>query len=164
MNNQEELLEFSPSTDNVSMLKDIIKTQGQDVCRQQISIDYIRDSSHIHDFGIARITPRAVIGQRQTRRHGDRYHLWGFILCKIDFEFEMVTVELVCARPNSGGTGKLLIEMAEEKARQEGLKMMRLLCLPDDKLRSFYRRLGYRQVQMGVAGSNLKLYEMRKRL
>jgi GNAT superfamily N-acetyltransferase len=157
----EEIVEFSPHAPHMSVMKDILRNQGDEVCRQKIGVEYIRTAVNVHDFGLARVTPKAVMGQRQTHR----FQLWGFVLCKVDPDPEsMVTVELVCSRPQSAGTGRLLIELAQERSRERGLKWMRLMCLPEERLRAFYRRLGFSQHRMMIPGSNMELYEMRKRL
>lgn len=161
----EHLVEFTPTSDNVRMLKDLLKDQGVAVCRNEISSEWIGASVRKHEYGFARFTDKTSFGRRNTRRSGDRYQLWGFVLCSVQpFDDESVDIDLVCARPASSGTGELLLEMAENKARTLGARYTKLLCLPHQRLKQYYERLGYRCRVLQPPGSNVKIYEMIKRL
>lgn len=144
-------------------MKDLIKTQGFATCREEIGKIYITDVVHKYDFGLARITQKAVVGQKHTRKKGDRHQLWGFLLCRVDEDTKIATIEVVCSRVGAKGTGQLLIEMLFEKLKEEtDTTLVELYCLPKDRLRTFYVSLGFIQKKVMVPEPSVKLYQMIK--
>ncbi len=155
----DEIVEFDASSDNVQHMKEQLKTAGYDVCKSCMTAQYITETVNRLNFGMARLTPRAVTGARHTRRHGERFQVHGFVVCTIDAD--IATLELVCARPTAKGTGRLLIEMTGERLKSRGIaRAMRLFALPEARLRKYYKDMGFREKQVGPPGSNIKLYEM----
>jgi histone acetyltransferase (RNA polymerase elongator complex component) len=158
----DEIVEFTPNSENIKTFKDLLKTQGYDVSRAQISAEFINKSFDEADFGLVRLTPRAIVGKKHTRKYGERYHVWGFILCSV--KKPIATIQVVCARPFSTTTGKLLIEMAQETAKNKGATIIRLFSLSEIKLRNYYKNMGFQEQEVGAPGSEFRLYEMRKDL
>jgi hypothetical protein len=159
----EILAEFNPTSDSVVTLRDLIRTQAGDVCRSEIGAAWIRASVDAHHFGFARFVPRAQIGRRVTQRSGgDRFFLWGFVLCTLSPARDIVNVELVCARQGAPGTGRMLMEMVEQKSRDIHARLITLKCLPRQRLKSYYESLGFQCVERREFNSNEKVYDMFK--
>jgi hypothetical protein len=119
---------FDPTGDNIKLLKKLMKKQGFDTCRQQISQEWIDTSIAEHSFGYAYITPRAQTGRRSVKKEEDRYSASGFILCRLE-NSRKAWIDLVCGKKSSQ-VGKLLVEMVEEHCRQNGVILIQLYALP----------------------------------
>ena len=102
-----ESVYFFPDDTNVKLYKKIIKTQGDEVCRDVITKQWITDCVSKLSFGLAKL-------KKDT---ADEYYLLGFILCRIDIENDdKLFIDLVCAREKSA-CGKQL-HRPKRKMRQ----------------------------------------------
>ncbi len=163
MNEMNDIMYFTSKDLNDHLIKDLIRLQGNETCRDEIDMLYIRNVINDYDFGYLRITEKANIGKKHSRRSGDKYYVWGFVLCKISENQKIATIELVCARQLVKGMGKLLIEKVIDKLKNNGTtKLVRLWCLPKDKLRKFYIGLGFAEQQLNIPQPTMKLIEMVK--
>ncbi len=161
----ENILYFTSHDVEHGIMKDIIKSQGNDTCRQEINIQYIKDTMNSYDFGFAKITQKSIIGKKHTKRPTDKYHLWGFILCKLNENTGISTIELVCSRQSKTGTGKLLIDKTiEVLQKNKNINIVRILCLPKDRLKTVYKNLGFQEDTILVHEPYMKLYEMTKKI
>jgi hypothetical protein len=158
---------FSQEDENTIVFtqKDLVHTTMKELYREEIDKLYITDVVHKYDFGLARITKKAIVGQKHTRKKGDRHQLWGFLLCRVDEDTKIATIEVVCSRVGAKGTGQFLIEMLIEKLKGEtDTRLVELYCLPKDRLRAFYVSLGFIQKKVMVPEKkpSVKLYQMIK--
>jgi len=74
----ENILRFTSQDIEHTFIKDLVKSQGYETCREEINLQYIKNVIHEYDFGFARITQKANIGKKHTRKSGDNFQLWGF--------------------------------------------------------------------------------------
>ena len=160
-NMNEQMHYFYPNTDNVALLKKIIKEQGKTVCQDKIDQEWIDTSLTKNSFGIAFITKKAMMGRRSTKE-ADRYYLHGFVLCRSE-NAERVWIDLVCSRQRSK-IGKLLMELAEQKIRESAFRLIELDCLRDVRLKRWYESLGFSGSERRVWDGQLKGYSMYKLL
>jgi hypothetical protein len=139
-----------------------IKEHGDDVCRQVIGIDYIRDQLKIYDFGFIHRTPKTTYG-RATRK--TEYTIYSFVLCKLNMDFSDVDISLVCSRPNSKEGAKML-ELVHNHARQLGLSSMSLLAIGNTRLLRWYTSHGFvvQSYKQDRDDPQIKMYYMRKRV
>jgi GNAT superfamily N-acetyltransferase len=157
----ENILSFTSQDIEHTLIKDLVRSQGFETCREEISLQYIKNVIHEYDFGLARITQKANVGKKHTRKSGDKFQLWGFLLCRLNKNTKIATIEIVCSRRGAQGTGRLLIEILIEKLKSQNIaQIVRLLCLPKDKLRAFYKTMGFQQETIHVPEPTMKLYEM----
>jgi hypothetical protein len=119
-----------------------IRDQASQVCRHKISDQWIRGSLSDFSFGYAIRTPVATVGKMRITRKTE-HRIRGFVLCKVYYPTKNLEIKLVCSR-NKGG--KMLVELAEEKAREIGMTSVSLLSLPDKNLVGWYKGQGFRIV------------------
>lgn len=156
--------DFFPDSENIKFFTQILKSQGVDVCQNKLERDWISKSLHSFSHGKVYITQKAQIGRRSLKRDEDKFLVHGFILCRInDTNPEIAMIDVVCSRQNSK-IGKLLMEMMEEYCRTIGkIKLMQLLCLPEDKLKKWYENLGFKSSEITIwDGKKPKAYLMQK--
>lgn len=135
---------FTPNTENIKVLKGIMKKQGVSVCRDIISHRWVDKSLSQMSYGYAFICQKAQIGRRSLKSISDRYLLKGFIVCSIMERLpHIVNIDLVCSRPTTR-LGKQLVELAEEHARDlPTVREIHLRSLPKQRLKEWYESLGY---------------------
>jgi len=121
---------------------------------------YIDHTIETKSFGISFITRKAQIGRRSLKED-DKYHLNGFILCRIPERQQVAWIELVCSRAGNK-TGKVLMEMAEAKLKELGIRMALLNCINDVKLKKWYEKQGYAGSEMNIWDGKTKGYSMHK--
>jgi hypothetical protein len=136
-----DLIYIEPSTPEIKQIKDLIKKQGDKACQNQLSIESISESVSKFTFGWVSVLQKAQLGRRSIKSLTDRYTLLSFILCHYTPLIpEQITIELVCSTTRSG---KLMMELAEERARTLNIKRINLYSLSNDKLKRWYESLGY---------------------
>ena len=131
-----DLIYIEPSTPEIKQIKELIKKQN---CQNQLSIESKFVSKFT--FGWISVLQKAQLGRRSIKSLTDRYTLLSFILCHYTPLIpEQITIELVCSTTRSG---KLMMELAEERARTLNIKRINLYSLSNDKLKRWYESLGY---------------------
>ena len=136
---EEQLQTFFPSSANVALINK--KEQGKVVCQNQISQEWIDHTIETKSFGISFVN--------------------GFILCRIPERQQVAWIELVCSRAGNK-TGKVLMEMAEAKLKELGIRMALLNCINDVKLKKWYEKQGYAGSEMNIWDGKTKGYSMHK--
>jgi hypothetical protein len=142
---EDTLQYFFPDSDNEKNAKKILKTQGQVVCQNKLSVSWINEHISKFSYGYLYWSPTAQIGRRSIKNNINcKYHLHGFILCRINKNYpHKMWIDIICSRENSK-TGQVLLELAEEKARElKTVKLIQLYSLPELKLKNWYKKLGY---------------------
>lgn len=144
----ESLEIYEPGTAMGQCIRELIKDQGVDVCRDKINKRWIVKAVTEAEFGFVRFVQKAQIGRRSLKRAADKYLLHGFVLCraevmpKEDDVPETIVIDLVCARPMSQ-TGRVLLECAEQTAKERGYKYAKLYCIPVPRLKAYYESIEY---------------------
>jgi hypothetical protein len=135
---------FFPDAENIKLYTKLLKNQGVEVCQQKIDKDWITKSLHAMSYGIVYITEKAQIGRRSIKRDEDKYHVYGFVLCRIDSDNpEIAWIDLVCSKRKSK-VGVILMELMEEYCRTKtNIKSIQLYSLPEEKLQQWYKKLGF---------------------
>lgn len=67
----EQLQEFYPNSKNVALVSKLVKAHGVDVCRQQISRNWIDESMTFSSFGFTYMTPKTQSGRRSIKNKTD---------------------------------------------------------------------------------------------
>lgn len=130
-------LYIEPTSDEISHYKKIIKKQGVIVCRDQLDVYTIIDSTNHFTFGFLQI------GKRKINSFEERFSLNGFVLCLYNpILSEELSIELICATKQSK-IGKTMIELVEEKAREMNIKRLSLNCIANEKLKAWYESIGF---------------------
>ncbi len=157
-----EYLEYiEPDTNQIKHIRELLKKQGKTVCKNQINTNAISESASKFTFGWVQITPKGPSG-KSVKSYSDKFLLKSFILCMIDKDAPSVLkIECVCS---STKKGKELMQLAEEKAKELGLKRIILMSLLEDQLKGWYESLGYSYIMtMTFVGTNApKMYYMEK--
>ena len=139
---------FFPDDDNIKLYTSLIKSQGVDICRQQISRSWIDTSIADCSFGIANYSIRAQIGQKKTKNNhilnlrslktppssearavtsdeddadcafSMRNGLKGFILCRVDIQDPEVLWIDMVCASETSKFGLSLMQEAEKIAIQ----------------------------------------------
>ena len=148
---------FFPDDDNIKFYTSLIKSQGLNVCRQQISRIWIDTSIADCSFGIANYSTRA---QKRTKRI-----LHGFILCRIDIKDpEILWIDMVCASETSK-LGLLLMQEAEKNAiKNKVIRRLALFSLAEKKLVNWYTKQGFVNNSVRFMDTVTKAYLMMKPL
>lgn len=135
---------FETNTDDGTF--ELVKEQGKNMK------SWVSHVLHEIHFGCAQINPKGA--------------LHGFALCcrEVTHENEPNTavMDLVCEQPCS----RRLIECVETEARARGFAIIKLMCLPNKRMRSYYEDLGYikRNDIPDYKEGVVKLYQMSKQL
>lgn len=151
---------FERKTPNT--IEKLLKEQGDDVCRNMIGIDYLRDQLKLYDFGFIHRTRKANVG-RATRK--TEYTIYSFVLCKLNTGFSDVGILLVCSRPQSK-EGAQMLGLVHEKARQIGIASMSLIAVGNTRILNWYKNHGF--IMQSYAQEKdepqVKMYSMRKKV
>jgi len=170
MNN--DLVYFDKSHPLLGNIKSYIIYQCLDVCRNEIDKEVIEDAFKIFDFGYVRKTVRALTGIRNyNKKLKETVH--SFIICKYNYninrEISSIYVQVLCNSENNSKynkDGKFLLQLIEDKARFEKIKLINLLALGEIKLKNWYEKQGFIvSAEMKIPGSKkIKVYNMIKEL
>lgn len=149
---EEPIQFFFPNSENVKEMEKVLRAQGMEVCRNKVEKVWIISSIASASFGYLYIS--------RSLKNG---HLHGFVLGRIDKERPSIAwIDVVCSRVTSK-VGQLLMNIAEEHCRSiPGVKSIRLLSLPDPKLKAWYKSLGYEAMELFIFHPTPKAYEMEK--
>lgn len=156
----EDFFDFSPTTENIKLVRKLLKRDGESVCQCKINRSWIDQSIASFSFGLGYTSKKAQTGRRSE---SNKHVLYGFILCRIDKnDPQVIWIDLVCSSEDSA-IGKLLMETAEQKIKQnKTLRLIQLYALPDLKLKNWYVKLGYTYSEAKFWGEKPKAYLMHK--
>ena len=162
MDDNNEFKYIEPSNSEIKQIREMIKKQGDRACQNQLSIETISENASTFTFGWIYISPKAQIGRRSIKSFNDKYT--SFLLCLYTpLKPEYLTISLVCSINHSG---KLLMDVAEARAKEMGIKGIELQAIPNDKLIKWYKSLGYVYINTIYLNNSTipKVYCMIKRL
>ena len=161
MDDNYEFKYIEPSNSEIKQIREMIKKQGDRACQNQLSIETI--SENAFTFGWIYISPKAQIGRRSIKSSNDKHT--SFLLCLYtSLKPEYLTINLVCSINH---LSKLLMDTAENRAKEMGIKGIELQAIPNDKLIKWYKSLGYvyiNTIYLKSASVVPKVYCMIKRL
>ena len=159
-----EPLYFDTDSPHVKLIKSLIKSQANEVCRNTLNGEIIHDAVKNLDFGYARIALKAAIGQHRSSPTS-KYYLQSTIMCKKDpVAPNVLSIDLVCSRP-SVRDGKLLMAMVESKAIELNYHTLTLFAIGHDDLLSWYKRLGFTVNKIIYTNTaEIKAYSLYKKL
>lgn len=160
----ESVLRFDAKSENLSFVKQLLKSQGIETCLGKISTEWLTSSVLSVSFGFVYMTPKAQLGRRSVKSPSDRYHVHGFVTCRaIKENPKIIWIDLVCSRLRSK-IGKLLMELAEEACKEiQEVQLINLYSLPETRLRNWYKGLGYTENAVpNYEGGKVKSYLMTK--
>jgi hypothetical protein len=128
-----------------SKIKELIKSQGENTCRNEIDKMTIRTSLDGFVFGFVSYSIRANYGRRSPRSFSDKYILNGFVICStVEYRPLEIRISLLCALKGLS-IGSLLLEAVNEYAIKNNFNTITLLALPDKKLISWYKKNGFKE-------------------
>ncbi len=140
-----ELLYIEPSRSDISNFRNIIKKQGDFTCKNLIDTLSISDAANGFTFGYVSLFMKAQLGRRSINSFSDKFFLKAFVLCNYSQLLpDELHIQLICSMNK---TGKLLMEVVENKAREMNVKRLTLEALAIPKLRSWYESLGFQFVR-----------------
>ncbi len=147
---------FFPDEDTIKTYTSLIKSQGFDVSRNQISRCWIDTTIAECSFGIAMYSTGTHIGEKKLN---------GFILCRVDVKDpEVLWVDMVCASETSK-VGLLLMQEAENIAvKNKTIQRIALFSLAEKKLVNWYTKQGFVKTSIKFLGIEPKAYFMMKPL
>jgi len=149
-------------TDSVlySKIKELIKVQGENTCRNKIDKMTIRTSLDGFIFGFVSYSARANAGRRSPRSFSEKYTLNGFVICSIlEYRPKEIYISLLCALKGLY-IGSSLLEAVNEYAIKNNFNTLTLLALPDKKLIEWYKKQGFKEGKNDFG--NIKCVEMYK--
>jgi hypothetical protein len=77
---ESNVLYIEPTMKDIVMYRKLIKSQGNDVCQNEIDIYTINETIHSFTFGFIIISTKAQIGRRNLNKN-DLFLIDGFIFC-----------------------------------------------------------------------------------
>jgi hypothetical protein len=168
----EDFFEFEPTSDNIKLVKKLLKRDGDVVCQGKINRSWLDESMSTFSFGLGYTSKKAQTGRRLSclhskqasfRSEANKHVLYGFILCRVDIhDPKVVWIDIVCSKENSK-IGKLLMEAAEERIKaNKSLKLIQLYSLPEVRLKNWYVKLGYTYSESKFWGDTPKAYLLHK--
>jgi len=158
-----DLTYIEPSTPEIKQIRELIKKQGDKVCKESISVESISKNASTFTFGWISVLQKAQLGRRSVKSLNDRFTLLSFVLCHYTPDTpDQVTIEIICSTNKSG---KLLMELAEQKSISMGIKRIYLNCLDNNNLKRWYESLGYKHFTTIYSRQGVpKVYSMVKYL
>ena len=133
-----DLIYIEPTLKDIQFYKDLIKEQGNIVCRDSIDVQVICNKINTFVFGYISIS-----NKYQSNRRSIKKDINGFILCSFNKELDSVLdIDLVCSRKNSN-IGKLLMNTVEEYSKTIGIDTLVLHSLAEENLKKWYKDLGF---------------------
>lgn len=157
-----ELIYIEPKNPEIKQIRELIKKQGNQVCQNKIYIETISENVSNFKFGWISVLQKAQLGRRSIKSINDKFTLLSFILCHYtEHKPEYLKIELDCA---SNKSGKMLMGIAEDKARQMNIKGIEIYALPHSI--KWYNSLGYIYIETIYLNNNVtpKIYTMFKKL
>lgn len=154
---------FEKGADGAAAIEKLIKENGDTVCQDRIGHEYILNSVKKYLFGFSHKTIIARIGQRQKKKNPE--HLYSFIICDYFDLCKSININLICSRENAKD-GKMLIQLAETRARELGFTKLTLFSILDDKLLRWYKSQGFKieKEVYNPGTTELKTYLMSKNI
>jgi len=139
---------FERKTQNT--IEKLLIEHGDDICRNIIGIDYLRDQLTRYDFGFIRRTQNTI---------------YSFVLCKLNTEFSDVDILLVCPRPKTNDR-TVMLGLVHEKARQIDVASMSLIAVGNTRLLNWYKNHGFymQSYTQEKDEPQVKMYYMRKKV
>jgi hypothetical protein len=148
------------SSELYGKIKDLIKVQGEQTCRNIIDKMTIRTSLQGFVFGYVSYSPRASSGRISPRSFSEKYTLNGFIICSVvEYRPTEIHISLICA---SKGTllGSRLLQSVDEYAAQNNYKTITLLALPDKSLIEWYKKHGFKEGKKEMQTKCIEMYKI----
>ena len=136
------LIYVEPDDRQMLLYKKLIKDQGVTTCRDQLSMSVISSAVDSFLFGFLHVSKKAQVGRRRLSPRDD-FQINGFIFCTfVPSSPHELTIQLICASKQSH-LGKVLMQAVENKAKTMNVSSLRLHCLDNRKLRTWYESLGF---------------------
>jgi hypothetical protein len=172
MENDIDLIYFDKNHPLLKSIKDYITYQCLDVCRNEIDTEVVSAAFKNFDFGYVRKIVRSKTGIiNYNRKLKETVH--SFVLCKYNYDIDnnisSVYIQVLCnSKSNSKNNkdGSKLLELIENKARGERIKMITLLALGEKSLKKWYEKhLFIVNGEINIPGTKtVKVYSMEKKL
>lgn len=147
---------------NINAIENLIREQGDDVCQNKITSNYMKKKLKDCDFGFIRKSIKAQIGKMKTRKN--EQYVYSFVLCKLlpNSHLNKIDITLVCSRTNSKD-GKQLLELVEKYALSINYTCLSLIAIGNTRLLNWYISQGYViEGDKDIIDSNSKAYSMSK--
>ena len=140
-----KLVYFFPDDTNIKLYKKILKHQGNEVCRDVITRQWIKDSVSKLSFGIAKYK-KNTRNNKKIYSLADEYYLQGFISCRTDIEGEdILWIDIVCTREKSSYVKQLINESIEyTKNNLPTIRLIQLFTSNDIGLINWYKSIGFK--------------------
>ena len=148
--------------EHIKTIKDIIKEQGANVCRNEMDQSYIIECLKTFDYGYVILGNRASIGQKQ-RGSSQKYVLKGYVLFKYDERLSLLTGKILCGSDGYRGVGRQLLECVADFIFDKRVQTWTIYSLPDEKLIKYYEYMGFSVIDILYRNGKKKVYEMRRK-
>lgn len=155
-----QILYFDEKTEMLQHLKSYIVNQCLDVCRNEISQNYVRQTFKNFDFGYLAATEvvsseryirslkRAQTGIKNFNRKRE-YTVYSFAICKYIREnnkINSINIQVLCNSKNNTNKNdaKKMLSLIEDKARSQNIGLITLNALGKNALRAWYEKQGFK--------------------
>lgn len=141
-----------------TIVKTLLRKQGFNIFRDMISSESIQLIVDKYEFGFVFMMEKAHMGQSRMKLE-NRFKITGFVLLNTISEYEL-HIMLLCSDLEHKGDGNLLMESVFQYAKDNDFKIITLESLPDDKLVSWYKKLGFQTIAPIYKDDELKVFKM----
>lgn len=128
--------------EHIKTIKDIIKAQGVNVCRNKFDQDYINYCLKEFDYGFIILGNRSITGSSHSRR-GFKYFLKGFVLFRYNRRLSLVNGKILCGHDGYRGIGRILLECVYEFILERKIENWSIYSLPENELIEYYKSAGF---------------------
>jgi hypothetical protein len=167
-----DLIYFDKNHSLLKSIKSYITHQCLNVCRNEIDTEVVNNAFKNFDFGYVRKVVRAKTGiMNYNKKLKETVH--SFVLCKYNYDDEKnissIYVQILCNSKNNSKNnkdGSKLLELIENKARGERIKVIVLAALGEKSLKKWYETNGFKVITeiMLPYSKTIKAYSMEKKL
>jgi len=148
--------------DRDSLLKNVIKEQGDIICRGQIYQEIIDDALKNFTIGFANVIEKAQQGKKRQRK-ADRIQVTSFSLLSVFSSstiYKELYIILICNTKNRLGEGSELISHIIDYAKENKYSRLSLLSLNEKSLLDWYLQHGFKIIQTIYQGSEVKAIKL----
>lgn len=162
-----DILYFDEKTEMLQHLKTYINGQCLDVCRNEISQNYVRQVFKNFDFGYLRSSKKADIGIRNFNKKRE-YTVYSFAICKYERghnKIDAINLQVLCNSKNNvnKNDAKTMLSLIEEKARSQKISYITLNALGKNALRVWYEKQGFKTINI-LGDQEEKYFYMKKQV
>ena len=150
---------FDTSDENINVIKKLIKEQGLDTCKKEISRTVLLEYISNFQFGFLFKKFKANTGL-SFRSNRNKVHLYSFVLCRIGKDKEL-RIDLICNRNVQKKIGSIFMDTIDDYCRQNGIDKIRLFAIDKSALLKWYTTQGFTIIdKILLPDGSVKVYHM----